>query len=479
MLVVALLSFAPMAMAQDLSPEVQIDLAMAALERAILAENDADILERIDALRDLAPELAGGELLFFEAEALAGQGDIEAAEQALSRFLSEVGQQSASYQDALALMLDLQALLDQQSALQAGIEAFEDRRFAEALRLLQPFADSGDADAQYYLAKMHAEGSGASVDTEEAIRLYRLSADQGFADAQYALGVMYISGEGVEADPAQGIEWFNAAVEQGHPGAQQALGNEYVNGRNLERDYRKAVRLYHLAAEAGHAAAQGSLGMAYMGGVGLTQNYSMARRWLQMGADQGDPEAILSLGKMYEAGLGVPRDVDRAVSLYRRLPDDLDWVDTVISRLQGHIETFGDWHLAETTAYCIISSYVISATRQPNIHYTSMTIIAHKNGRDSNVNFSMAGPKWFDSSRPVTAYVDGREFPLDPSGVLVRPVNSNVVKAIRAGQSFRIVGSDAFTGGTITITYSAAGFTRAFNTMAERCNRMDILAWIN
>ena len=59
---------------------------------------------------------------------------------------------------------------------------------AEALRLA---AEQGNADAQYNLAVMYANGLGVPQDDAEAVRWYRRAADQGMANAQAALGFRY------------------------------------------------------------------------------------------------------------------------------------------------------------------------------------------------------------------------------------------------------------------------------------------------
>ena len=61
-------------------------------------------------------------------------------------------------------------------------------------------AEQGDADAQYNLGVMYANGQGVEEDNEEAARLIGLAAEQGHVNAQFYLGVMYANGQGVEED---------------------------------------------------------------------------------------------------------------------------------------------------------------------------------------------------------------------------------------------------------------------------------------
>ena len=62
---------------------------------------------------------------------------------------------------------------------------------------LRRAADQGNADAQFNLGVMYAEGRGVPRDDAEAARWYRCAADQGEAAAQFNLGLMYAKGEGV------------------------------------------------------------------------------------------------------------------------------------------------------------------------------------------------------------------------------------------------------------------------------------------
>ena len=85
-------------------------------------------------------------------------------------------------------------------------------------------AEQGDADAQYSLGNMNAEGRGVARDDAEAVRWYRLAAEQGDADAQYSLGNMNAEGRGVARDDAEAVRWYRLAAEQGDPTHSTVLG---------------------------------------------------------------------------------------------------------------------------------------------------------------------------------------------------------------------------------------------------------------
>ena len=64
----------------------------------------------------------------------------------------------------------------------------------------------------------HAEG--VPRDYDKAVALYCKAAKLGDADAQYALGWMYANGRGVLRDDAVAAQIFSLAADRGHPGAQ-------------------------------------------------------------------------------------------------------------------------------------------------------------------------------------------------------------------------------------------------------------------
>jgi TPR repeat protein len=68
---------------------------------------------------------------------------------------------------------------------------------------LQPLAYVGDADAQFYLGLMHANGEGVPQNYAEAVKWFRSAADRGVSAAQYNLGILYARGQGLRQDYAE------------------------------------------------------------------------------------------------------------------------------------------------------------------------------------------------------------------------------------------------------------------------------------
>jgi len=95
----------------------------------------------------------------------------------------------------------------------------------------------------------------------------RLKAEQGDADAQYNLGFLYANGERVTLDYAEATNWYRKAAEQGDARAQLKLGVLYDHGRGMATsDHVESAKWYRRAAEQGNAEAQARLGSLYTGG---------------------------------------------------------------------------------------------------------------------------------------------------------------------------------------------------------------------
>jgi chromosome segregation ATPase len=70
-----------------------------------------------------------------------------------------------------------------------------------SLQRWQPLADAGNAEAQYYVARIYANGmGGVAVDYQRASEWYKRAADQKYSPAVQELGYMYEQGLGVQKD---------------------------------------------------------------------------------------------------------------------------------------------------------------------------------------------------------------------------------------------------------------------------------------
>lgn len=78
---------------------------------------------------------------------------------------------------------------------------------------LTTLAEQGNANAQYDLGRIYAEGQGVLQSYEKAFNWYQQSAKQGHKEAQLNLGLMYGSGAGTNQDLVKGYMWLKLSEE--------------------------------------------------------------------------------------------------------------------------------------------------------------------------------------------------------------------------------------------------------------------------
>lgn len=106
--------------------------------------------------------------------------------------------------------------------LKAAMDAVERQDYEEALRLLRPLAESGDAMAQNNLGTLYQLGLGVKRDLQEAIKWFKLAVDQGEGSAAHNLGTIYLSGSPeVPVDQGESKKWYRKARELGFEVADQ------------------------------------------------------------------------------------------------------------------------------------------------------------------------------------------------------------------------------------------------------------------
>jgi hypothetical protein len=108
-------------------------------------------------------------------------------------------------------------------------------------------AESGDADAQFKLAKIYFDGIGVIKDEVEAFKWFKKSADQENDSAQERTGWCYSNGFGVPKDDDEAVRWFRTAATHGNDLAKFHLGLCYLNGEGVAKDTIEAYALFNIA----------------------------------------------------------------------------------------------------------------------------------------------------------------------------------------------------------------------------------------
>jgi TPR repeat protein len=174
-------------------------------------------------------------------------------------------------------------------------------------------AQSGDAQAQYWVGIKCQEGQLESTDPKEAPTWFLKSAQQGFAPAQRTYGKLVANN-----NPPEGERWLLRAAERGDADAEMWLGAAYEQNWFGTVDLQESIKWYRKAAEAGQVDAQMLLGNRYEMGHGVEQNYALAAQWYRKAAEHvlplstGASEARYRLALLYIEGHGVPQDYVQA-----------------------------------------------------------------------------------------------------------------------------------------------------------------------
>ncbi len=222
-----------------------------------------------------------------------------------------------------------------------------------AFELFSTAADSGLAPAQFETALCYLEGTGTEVNEEQGFRYMSMAAENGMKEAQYNLGSCYYLGRGTEIDYAKALEMYKKAADNGVVEAMRSVGHMYHEGKGTEKDDVKGFEYIKKAAEAGDTDSIGQLGLWYFQGIGTDIDYEKAAEWYEIGsragdttcmaalgslymlnkipgspdkaielfdkaAEQDDAIAMYTLGFCYEQGYGVPRDLEKALEMYRK-----------------------------------------------------------------------------------------------------------------------------------------------------------------
>ena len=172
-------------------------------------------------------------------------------------------------------------------------------------------AQSGEAEAQYWMGILYGEGT-VPKNLEQGRRWLLKSAEQGYAPAQRLYGLMSAHG-----NPLVGERWMVRAAEQGDAEAQFWLGVAYEQNWFGTTDVREAVKWYQKAAQGGEPDAQAELGHKYEHGEGVEQNLKLAAEWYRRAAEYvpdlgGAHQGRNQLGLLYLEGRGVPQDYVQA-----------------------------------------------------------------------------------------------------------------------------------------------------------------------
>jgi uncharacterized protein len=168
-----------------------------------------------------------------------------------------------------------------------GKAAYERDDYATALKEFKTAAERGNAEAQFLVGVMYANGEGVPQDYTEAAKWYRKAAEQGYADAQRELAELHKGVPGVPQDYAEVVKWYRKAAQQGDAFAQMGLGARYAHGEGVPQDFVQAYMWFDLAAANDLKLAQAIRDQvaASMTPAQIAEAQRLAREWKPQGKD--------------------------------------------------------------------------------------------------------------------------------------------------------------------------------------------------
>lgn len=158
-----------------------------------------------------------------------------------------------------------------------GIEYYKSYKYEKALVALKEAADSGSADAAYYLGKMYEKGEGVKKDDELSFKWYFKGAEKGDEESVKMVGSLYYFGKGVKQDYKEALQWYLKAAEKidmKHPGDNDILlmaiiADMYLLGRGTLQDFSEAAKWFEKAGSYGNVRSQAGLAIMYYAGNGV------------------------------------------------------------------------------------------------------------------------------------------------------------------------------------------------------------------
>jgi len=193
-----------------------------------------------------------------------------------------------------------------------GYDAFQLKKYKEAVSWFTKSAAKGNMEAMFNLGMIYQLGAGTEIpaNEKEAVGWYQKAADKGHVNSMNNLGQLYLSEEGIQ-DFKLALQWFTKGADKGHSGCMYNIGVMYANGTGVTMQMEEAYKWFKKAADKGMVEAKEAVKKIEKEGLVSTEvkngdaafdkkEYDKALTWYQQGADKGYSEAMYKLGLIYE-----------------------------------------------------------------------------------------------------------------------------------------------------------------------------------
>ena len=238
-----------------------------------------------------------------------------------------------------------------------ALSAYKEKRFEDALILLEKLTANNHAPSKWLLGRMHALGEGVEENSMRAaelltesgsagfkfaqvqlawlfietlgqselgLKILKVAADDGYPIAQDDLGQLYWKGDIIPMDLKLALKYLTIAAKNGEINAQLTLGSIYSNNSFVSSDFAKSLYYNTLAAEAGEPKGYFNVASLFLEGRGVDQNLEKGVEWLQKAANAGLNQARINLGEMYASNKLGTTDHDKALFWYTQAAKDND-----------------------------------------------------------------------------------------------------------------------------------------------------------
>jgi len=111
-------------------------------------------------------------------------------------------------------------------SVRAGIEAWQQGDYSQAVATWRPLAENGDPDAAFNLGQAYRLGRGVPTNIAAATTWLGRAASKGHIDAETTLGLLLFQ----NGNQPAGLRWLQAAADKGEPRALLVYGTALVNG---------------------------------------------------------------------------------------------------------------------------------------------------------------------------------------------------------------------------------------------------------
>jgi hypothetical protein len=201
---------------------------------------------------------------------------------------------------------------DASPAEQQGIALYGQKRYSEAMPLLDKACAGGSWESCTDLGLMFDQGRGVAKDYSHAISLYSKACDASYGTGCNNLGVMYEDGRGLAKDDSQALALFSKGCSGGDADSCGNLGAMYSAGAGVPKDLSRAGTLLAKACDGGRSFYCYSLGLMYANGDFGVNAESKEANLFSKACDLGEPVGCYELGTIYQLGQGVTMDPKKA-----------------------------------------------------------------------------------------------------------------------------------------------------------------------